>query len=427
MNTISIKSKFLFILGFIVCIFFISCSKDEDHIPKIDNFLRKAINYDTRNSKEIMENISPELVDYYNNIKSILYATNSIDLSKNQLRSTLLEEENPMVEKLKSIVIEDENTGKRIGFYDLPLDQRRVFLDLLLSKEAESLMIKCESVNGLKFFINEENKITKTLLDSEGLRRLSVGSDENLRSIKPMRSIQDFLAKREKGISNILNSKEKREELRGVGWIIEGGYVPKHAFIGDKVVNRWIGSARRGDFVLALPLFEDPSVDFNKNNEWGKVGHAGIICNPVNYRTQEDYNITLEAYPSNEEENRKDGVHWYTPADWRTYHYVMGICSVVYKWKWRGFKSGIYKEYIPVEDHKAMAKLALTFEGRPYAGGLDFVRAKSVAPDKFICTTLVWYCAKITYDINVSGWYASLVSVTGLFTDDCTYIRKKVF
>lgn len=48
---------------------------------------------------------------------------------------------------------------------------------------------------------------------------------------------------------------------------------------------------------------------------------------------------------------------------------------------------------------------------------------KWAAPNRFTCTTLVWWYAKKAYGVNVSSWYFPLVTPSGLFTDNCTYIR----
>lgn len=41
-------------------------------------------------------------------------------------------------------------------------------------------------------------------------------------------------------------------------------------------------------------------------------------------------------------------------------------------------------------------------------------------------STEVWYCAKKEYGINVSSWWATMVSPSGLYLDSSTYVRKEV-
>ena len=104
----------------------------------------------------------------------------------------------------------------------------------------------------------------------------------------------------------------------------------------------------------------------------------------------------------------------------------MGVQRVKYKWRWRGFKSGVYKECSPVTNPEALATWANRYIGKQYVRWYEFATAKWAAPSRFTCTTLVWWCAKKAYGINVSSWYSPLVSPSGLLTDDETYIRENV-
>ena len=111
---------------------------------------------------------------------------------------------------------------------------------------------------------------------------------------------------------------------------------------------------------------------------------------------------------------------------WDTPHYVMGIQKVKYVWKWRWFKSGLYKVTTPVSNPDALANWANKYRGHEYVKWYEFATAKWAAPKRFTCTTLVWWCAKKAYGVNVSSWYSPLVTPSGLFTDNCTYIRANV-
>lgn len=380
--------------------------------------------------QETMKRVSPEIAAYYNNLKTIMYATDALVVNDQQLRSSSLEENNPIISKLNSLVIEDEETRTKIGFYDLPIEQRQVFIEFLLAKEAEDLTMKCTTIKGLNTLIQKENEITEQLLREEEITLKTIGQSTELRSNgSKSLATKRFFKRREELISNDLHPEDTISDLRSASWVISGNNVPLVAIPSDKVRNAWAGIARRGDFLLALPVFEDPSVINNKNNQWGKWGHAGILCRDVNYNTLVDAKLTLESYPP--KNGRKDGVQWYRPIDWQTYHYVMGICSLSYKWKWKGLKSGFYKVRTPVSNPGALADEAMKYIDCGYANDAwDFITAKSKAErhknKKFTCTSLVWYCSKQAYNINVSSWYSTLVSVTGLFTDDCTYIREKI-
>ena len=149
------------------------------------------------------------------------------------------------------------------------------------------------------------------------------------------------------------------------------------------------------------------------------VGHAGIIDMWVTEWTDLDLPVTIEAY-------KKGGVKRLDMSFWCNPHYVMGVQKVRYRWRWRGFRSGFYKESRPVSNPEALAYWANQYVGRNYVRWYEFLTAKWAAPSRFTCTTLVWWCAKKAYGINVSSWYSPLVSPSGLFTDDETYIRRNV-
>lgn len=148
------------------------------------------------------------------------------------------------------------------------------------------------------------------------------------------------------------------------------------------------------------------------------MGHAGIISSRITPWTTKKEPTTIEAYT--------DGVQLLNFSEWDTPHYVMGVQRVKYKWRWRGFKSRFYKECSPVTNPEALGTWANKYIGKRYVRWYEFATAKWTAPSRFTCTTLVWWCAKKAYGINVSSWYSPLVSPSGLLTDDETYIRENV-
>lgn len=104
---------------------------------------------------------------------------------------------------------------------------------------------------------------------------------------------------------------------------------------------------------------------------------------------------------------------------------LLGIQKVQWKWRWRGFKSRFYREITHMHPN-ALADWANNYVGREYVNWYEFATAKWAAPSRFTCTTLVWWCSKKAYGVNVSSWYSPLVTPSGLFTDSCTYIRAEV-
>jgi hypothetical protein len=106
--------------------------------------------------------------------------------------------------------------------------------------------------------------------------------------------------------------------------------------------------------------------------------------------------------------------------------YIAGLQKVKWVWKWRGFKSGLYREISKVSNPATLASWGKSYKGRPYVHWYEFLTAKWAAPSRFTCTTLVWWCAGKAYDVNVSEWYKTLVTPSGLLTDESVYIRCNV-
>ncbi len=375
-----------------------------------------------RDAKSIMQKVQPEVAEYFNNVKSVMYATNSLD-KISSFRATNQEKEvsetNPMIEKLKALDIYDEETGKKLDFFELGKEEKDVFVDNLLASEANDMSDKLANIPGLDKLIAEENKITSKAIEEEGINKIKVGEEvsEGFRSANKLVSSDKFFAKIQKGYENLYGyeSKEVKEEARSVSGALTGIAIVG-AIITDikdlpiipveRVIRKWSACSRRGDFVVALPSHGKPwkFVNFGSNVRF-MVGHAGILTKQITPYTREKYDrgvykeSTLECYTGT-------GVDNHTPDNWITPHYVMGVQKVKYKWKWRWFRSGFYKVKTPVSNPGALADWAEKYEGRKYVRWYEFLTAKWAAPSRFTCTTLVWYCAKRAYGINVSSWWA---------------------
>lgn len=103
-------------------------------------------------------------------------------------------------------------------------------------------------------------------------------------------------------------------------------------------------------------------------------------------------------------------------------------CSIktCWVWRWRGFRSGLYREVTRMANTDALADEARHHLGKEYVKWYEFATAKWAAPRRFTCTTLVWWCSKKAYGVNVSNWYSPLVTPSGLFTDSNTYLIREV-
>lgn len=52
--------------------------------------------------------------------------------------------------------------------------------------------------------------------------------------------------------------------------------------------------------------------------------------------------------------------------------------------------------------------------------------AKWLAPQKFICTTLAWYCVKKLKDINLTSWYSTMPTPSDILLNENIYIKFNI-
>ena len=406
-----------------------SCANNSlNTLPMVENPEENQGNQPTelRSVTDQLRSIDPEALAYCNNAKTIMYGTSAFERPKAiQSYEMLMDNdsslvENPMSLRLQSLTIEDEESGKSVDFFDMSVEQKQVFVDMLLVEDAKMLTERINVAPEFKNMLQRENLITSRVIERNQLVNREIGLvHSGLRSLSEKTvDAKDFFKELYNEFEVENNTPSTQPQLRGIGGSISFNY-PKVPI--KRVKYFWQKYARRGDFIVAIPnhFFPWAYVNVGKNVRF-KVGHAGIINKKITSSTDlYDKSSTIECYTDN-------GVQGLNIATWDTPHYVMGIQKVKYVWKWRGFKSGLYKVTTPVSNPDALANWANKYLGHEYVKWYEFATAKWFAPKRFTCTTLVWWCAKKAYGVNVSSWYSPLVTPSGLFTDNCTYIRANV-
>ncbi len=378
----------------------LSCNKENEVAnTKKDNFTAdssKNISVDDINLSEI----NKEAFDYYSNLKTAILATGSN--KKNSLRSSE-DEENPLIEKLEEIEIIKEENGEQISFFDMPENSQIDFLEDWSLLQAEEMSRKLIENPELEEYLKEQNEIVGDVLEEETTTLKST-------EISLVKDNKVFFEK----IKSRLETKnsEIQPELRST-------ISSEDKISSDIVKNSLIANARRGDFLLVLPKHGQPWAFANLSNDNFKVGHAGILTSTVYSYTNFQQGISLGAWTSG-------GVKDESINTWSVRCYLMGIQKVSWKWQWRGFKSKFVKTSTPVSNPGALADWANKYKGREYVYWYEFLTAKWAAPSRFTCTTLVWYCANKAYDINISDWWATMVSPSGVYLDESTYVRKEI-
>lgn len=169
----------------------------------------------------------------------------------------------------------------------------------------------------------------------------------------------------------------------------------------------------------SLPWHENPKCIIDFGNKKYMVGHAEIFTEDISSSTSEEEDSTIGAWT-------KDGVSRQTLANWCWKSYVVGVCSYKVKWKWRGINSRFYPVQTPVSEPSLLSTWAEKYEGNSYVKWYEFVTPKWVAPERFTCTTLVWWCAKKAYKERISPWYTTLVTPADVLCDNNTYLKVTV-
>lgn len=148
-------------------------------------------------------------------------------------------------------------------------------------------------------------------------------------------------------------------------------------------------------------------------------GHAGIFTQTITNSIGQNDEVTIET-------RIEDGVDNYNATFWTLKHYVLGVQDVKYKLTWQGFTLGIERICTPVSNPGLLATTAESQLGKDYVSAPEFIIPKIVAPTRFTCTSLVWWCAKECYNIDVSDWFSPIVSPSAVYRSENTYVRKSV-
>lgn len=353
--------------------------------------------------------LNSNAIDYYKNIKTAIFATGS------NLAAARIEGNNPLVEKLESIEITKDETSDDVSFFEMTETEQELFLNDWSLFQAEQMSQKIAANPELLEFVMMENEVVGSVLAEEMVQTRS--GKPTIRDNRGFfDKIQQRMADKNQELEeNLALSAERDTPKTRIGVSFGSNQIPV-----DRFKSNLISYARRGDFLVSLPRHGQPYVFLDFGNDRFKVGHAGVLTKKVAYTDGLNTSISIGAQANDA------GVQSEQLQYWSVQSYIMGIQKVKWTWKWRGFKSGFYRTCTPVSNPEALANWAESYRGRGYVKKAEFVTAKWVAPSRFTCTTLVWWCAKKAYDVNVSAWWATMVSPSGLVTDESTYIRRVV-
>ncbi len=388
------------ILALLILLIVTGCSKEIlEVVPQAESSEEKSNCVQDVNSAVV----NPHATTYYELIKTAILATNS-NLPQTRGGSTDSISDNPFVEKLENLDISDEN-GDSISFFSMNEEEQAAFLDDWATLEANDMSEKLSIEPELETYIQEQNEIVEQTIQEEAIRTRSGG-------MKIVDKERFFKKIEERMRKMYLETEEQQANLPSTRITVS----TEDRISTDILKSSLQHYARRGDFIVALPKHNTPWIFLNIGDTQFKVGHAAIINKNVTTSWANNATFTWGT-------QLHGGVKNETLDYWSVKSYIMGIQKVTWKWKWRGFKSRLYKTVTPVSNPAALAEKAGQYAGREYVKWYEFPTAKWAAPSRFTCTTLVWYCAKKVYGINVSSWWATMVSPSGLYLDSSTYVR----
>ena len=167
----------LFVVLVSVLLISLACSKNEDFVNK------KSDDRDERGGvpQKALSDAEREIVsDYFDNIKTLAFATNSLkrDIALPEryadLEPDLGARLNPIVVKLNYMDLTDEDTGEAIEFYNLPVEQRVILLDLLLKSDESSMVEKALLSSEILDDLKASNDAMMKVFRRHGLQVINV-------------------------------------------------------------------------------------------------------------------------------------------------------------------------------------------------------------------------------------------------------------
>ena len=413
-NIFQMKHKFFFVALLSALVILFACNKKEDFVnTKADNFDVKKIDPQT-----LPEAKRKVVAEYFDNIKTLAFATNSLERNivlparYADLDPDLEARLNPIVVKLNYMDLENEETGQPIAFYNLPIAQRVILLDLLLSSDENSMLDKVLLSSEILDDLKASNDAMKRVFRRHELQVIPVERDlVNVPRDKYHLIIKELENKsitRSNSVALFDEIVNEQPELKDVRPRFFRGAADRYRVDPKKVEYMH----RHNGAYMGYILYRRPDLS-------STFGHTGIIYNDIPWHVDFKDEFSIDAYPKSS--TTKDGVQYMPFDSWCREHNVMGLRYVKRKFKWNWFGSKIVKTYENIDNLTQMANRAKNYIGRIYNSSA--AAAKAFAPNRFICSSLVWYCAKESYSIDISDTWKPTVTPLQIKESDHTYTK----
>ncbi len=410
----------------------------EEEMPSESSTLRSGKEFLTLSEadKSIIKN-------YCNDLKTLAFESSAMTakaLNYDSYKEVPVEEilRNPMVAHLQFLDIKEEETNNPIHFYDLSLEDREEFLNAYLKEEQKSIEEKVALVPELLTEIEKYDLACEKIFSSQNIERLdyenmnfrkfSIAKTQSSKTLKrhsiSTKEVDLFdLIEEELGSQNNIQDQDHIDMSEGLSPAMlrssssSGG--GRNPFVRSRIISKHLESGvRKGDIIIRKKRL------LAIGKKFSIAGHIAIINTPLKWNSQPRDNLSIDSTPEDKKEGHSDGVQYMNFDTWCRPHTVLGIRRATTsrsKVRIRGHYR-YYRSYVRIGDLSRMADRAKTYIGRPY--GNVFKTMKEV-PNKFICSSLVWYCAKMEYGVDISNGSRKYVWPSDILKDSNTYIKTE--
>lgn len=341
------------------------------------------------NNEPVAEN---DAAEFYDNLNVIV---NSAYIGKDLSPAAM---SNSIYDKLSGLSIIDAD-GKRISFFDMPAEEQSELFKQYAELESESLAEKMESIPYAREYYKAQNEIVNEILGKHAIETKSDGSRE-------ITDVDSFLEELE---SNILSfSLENHPFL--LSPMTKTQAVNDTTYIKNTLAN----VAKRGDIIVCLPFHDAALIPLNLINGESTVGHCEVFATDITPSVMMNDLVTVGAQSWGL--NRRS-----LYSEWMRQSYVLGI--KIYDYKWERLRLRPVERKINPAD---LATKAETYLGLDYVTDAEFLVAKLAAPERFTCATLIWWCARELWDIELAPWLSPLVLPSDIYLSEYTYLKTSI-
>ena len=109
-------------------------------------------------------------------------------------------------------------------------------------------------------------------------------------------------------------------------------------------------------------------------------------------------------------------------CDW--YLLIIGHNKIVYNNKTKKYETRWTN--LSDKEKEKIIQIVKKQLGKRYVSEFEFPFAKWCVPNKYTCTSLIWYATKEATGINMSPWYSTVVSPTDIYLSNNTAIKQKI-